>query len=154
MARDREESRRDIPSLLNPDSWVYKNQDPFQSKMSATHYGTSSCLRSFAQVCKSLQAASLSISGQIQLDALEDEIGRFRVWAGNLGALQRGHSSLDYRLREAPLVRENVMKLLKELHECLQESTSIWSREWILQLLFLALLSTPISDYSPIGKRS
>jgi hypothetical protein len=91
--------------------------------MSATYYGTTACLRSFAQVRKSLPAASLALSGQIQLDAFEDELGRFRVWAANVGALQKGHSSLDYRLREAPLVRDNVLKLLIELHECLQEST-------------------------------
>lgn len=96
--------------------------------MSATHYGSTACLRSFAQVRKSIPTASLSLSGQIQVDAFEDEFGRFRVWAGNVGALQKGHSSLDYRLREATLVRDNVQKLLKELHECLQESTSALSR--------------------------
>ncbi|KAI9763315.1 MAG: hypothetical protein M1839_006520 [Geoglossum umbratile] len=87
--------------------------------MSAAHYGTSACLRSFAQVRKSLPAANLS--DQIQVVQIEDEFGRFRVWAANIGALQKGHSSLDYRLREAPLVQENVQKLLKELHSCLQE---------------------------------
>lgn len=93
--------------------------------MSAAYYGTTACLRGFAQVHKSLPAASLSLSGQIQVDAFEDEFGRFRVWAANIGALQKGHSSLDYRLRNAPLIRDNVQRLLKELHECLQESTSV-----------------------------
>lgn len=89
--------------------------------MSAAHYGTTVCLRGFAQVRKSLPAAALWLSGYIEADALDDELGRFRVWAANIGALQKGHSSLDYRLREAPLVRDNVQKLLKELHGCLQE---------------------------------
>lgn len=97
--------------------------------MSAAHYGTSACLRSFAQVRKSLLTSSLS--GQIQVVALEDEFGRFRVWAANIGALQKGHSSLDYRLREAPLVQENVQKLLKEVHDCLQESM------WEMHLLIV-----------------
>ncbi|KAF2012654.1 hypothetical protein BU24DRAFT_395691 [Aaosphaeria arxii CBS 175.79] len=58
---------------------------------------------------------------------LEDEFGRFRVWSGNLGALQKGHSSLDYRLRESPLLSSNTLKLLSELEENLSEALAVVS---------------------------
>jgi hypothetical protein len=49
---------------------------------------------------------------------LEDERGRLRVWASNLGALQSENSkkSLDYRLRDAPLMRTTVTLGLENLN--------------------------------------
>ncbi|RGP58884.1 ankyrin repeat protein [Fusarium sporotrichioides] len=49
---------------------------------------------------------------------LEDERGRLRVWASNLGALQSETSkkSLDYRLRDAPLMRTTVTLGLENLN--------------------------------------
>ncbi|KAH7136277.1 hypothetical protein EDB81DRAFT_693283 [Dactylonectria macrodidyma] len=48
---------------------------------------------------------------------LEDELGRFRVWAANLGAFQDSKSprSLDYRLRDGPVMRSSVVSGLKRL---------------------------------------
>lgn len=48
------------------------------------------------------------------MDSLEDEQGRFRVWASNIGALHRENSpsSLDYRLRDASRLRASVMEAL------------------------------------------
>jgi hypothetical protein len=60
-------------------------------------------------------------------DALEDEVGRFRVWAGNLGALQKGHSSLDYRLRDSPNLLSSALKLLNELEHNLNETYAVVS---------------------------
>ena len=47
---------------------------------------------------------------------------RFDQWAGNLGALQPFDSplSLEHRLRNAPMVRESILKILKDLHESTQ----------------------------------
>lgn len=99
------------------------------ASVSAALCGTSACLQAFAQVQRSLSTTSADFSTQISSSALQDEVGRLRVWAANIGALQKGHSSLDYRLREASLVRENVLKLLKELHSALQEGeyfSTLW----------------------------
>lgn len=91
--------------------------------MSAIRQGTAECIRSFQTLSKALLTHNVFRS-MINTEALEDEQGRFRVWSGNLGALQKGHSSLDYRLRDAPLLRTNVLKLLNELGTNLFESTS------------------------------
>ncbi|KAK3309628.1 uncharacterized protein B0T15DRAFT_488345 [Chaetomium strumarium] len=42
------------------------------------------------------------------------------MWAGNLGAHQGGRASLDYRLREAPHLQEQVLYLLQDAYESLQ----------------------------------
>ncbi len=55
----------------------------------------------------------------------EDEFTRFKMWAGNLGAHQNGRASLDYRLREAPHLQEQVVYLLKDLSQSLQDALAI-----------------------------
>lgn len=52
----------------------------------------------------------------------ENEQTRFKMWAGNLGAHQSGRASLDYRLREAPHIHEQIINLLIDLSESLQEA--------------------------------
>ncbi|ESU18230.1 hypothetical protein FGSG_11383 [Fusarium graminearum PH-1] len=58
---------------------------------------------------------------------LEDERGRLRVWASNLGALQQETSkkSLDYRLRDAPLMRTTVALGLENLHASADRALAI-----------------------------
>lgn len=56
------------------------------------------------------------------LSSVEAQVGRFRVWCGNLGALQQAHHSLDYRLRDAATMKSNVSKLLEQLQSHVQES--------------------------------
>ena len=52
---------------------------------------------------------------------LLDEFGRFRVWAGNVGANRTGRVSLDYRLREASHIYTRLTELLEELNKVLEE---------------------------------
>jgi hypothetical protein len=87
-------------------------------------------LREHAAACAlSFRKAKLSLDRcendlfrqQFDRSTLEDEHGRFKVFCGNLGVLQRGHSSLDYRLRDSPLLQGNVRKLLVELNRSLEE---------------------------------
>ena len=56
---------------------------------------------------------------------LQDEQTKFKVWAGNLGAHKTGTSSLDYRLRDASPIKDQVIDLLKELCDLLDQATSI-----------------------------
>src|SRR5271156_5178006 len=44
-----------------------------------------------------------------------DELGRLRVWAANIGAHQIGQSSLDYRLRDASHIKDQIIRLLERL---------------------------------------
>ena len=68
------------------------------------------------QSSRSLDALDAAISHAKTYDngtsqiSLEDERGRLKVWASNLGALQPAASpkSLDHRLRDAPLMRKSV----------------------------------------------
>jgi hypothetical protein len=46
-------------------------------------------------------------------------LARFRIWTGNLGALQKGTSSLDVRLREANVVRLAIVQILNSLQDTL-----------------------------------
>ncbi|KAL9616431.1 MAG: hypothetical protein Q9160_008707 [Pyrenula sp. 1 TL-2023] len=52
----------------------------------------------------------------------EDELGRLRVWAGNIGAHQRGQASLDYRLRDASHIKGQITSLLEDLQNLLQDA--------------------------------
>ncbi|KAK3998034.1 hypothetical protein QBC44DRAFT_228790, partial [Cladorrhinum sp. PSN332] len=70
------------------------------------------------------------------LSGLEDQIARFKVWAGNVGAHRTGRSSLQYRLRDASNIWKQVVDLLGNLGEALHDASSIirgdvvpWDRE-------------------------
>lgn len=58
--------------------------------------------------------------------AIEDQSGRFRIWAGNLGAFQHlpSPASLDHRLRESPKIATQIQELLEDLQDSLQTSNS------------------------------
>jgi hypothetical protein len=58
---------------------------------------------------------------------LEDELGRFRVWAANIGALEAGRSALEHRLQDASSVLGAVMAALKEIWDDLQQSIQLVS---------------------------
>jgi hypothetical protein len=55
--------------------------------------------------------------------AVENESQRFSLWATNLGLLNTGNSSLDYRLRDAEVLLDAVRKLLLDLNDTLDECT-------------------------------
>jgi hypothetical protein len=51
---------------------------------------------------------------------LENQAGRFRILAANLGIFAGGHASLDYRLRDSPSVKNllvgQLLGLQRHLH--------------------------------------
>ncbi|KAI1533811.1 hypothetical protein A1F96_09053 [Pyrenophora tritici-repentis] len=95
--------------------------------MSSLRLATAINVRAFQNLTNALSMSQGQWTGSIEGEALADEIGRFRVWAGNLGALQKGHSSLDYRLRDSPVLSNNALKLLHELEHNLNESHAVVS---------------------------
>lgn len=40
---------------------------------------------------------------------------RFRIWAASMGLLQKGHASLEYRVRDASLLKDGIFKILDEM---------------------------------------
>jgi hypothetical protein len=90
--------------------------------MSTIRLATATNVRAFQTLTNAITTTESSHT--LDHEALQDEIGRFRVWCGNIGALQKGHSSLDYRLRDSPLLSSNVLKLLAELSENITAGTN------------------------------
>lgn len=83
------------------------------------------CVRSFRQLCDSLDDSDGEFGDQITTAGLQDELGRFRVWAGNVGAHRSGRLSLDHKLRESLQIHSKVSELLQDLDESLQTSKSL-----------------------------
>lgn len=82
------------------------------------------CVRSFYQLCDFLEDSDGEFCDQIPIPALQEELGRFRVWAGNVGAHRSGRVSLDHKLRESFRIHSKVSELLGDLDESLQTSMS------------------------------
>jgi len=53
--------------------------------------------------------------------SLREQIGRFKLWAGNSGAHRSGRMSLDYRMREALHIHSQVVQLLEDMEHALKE---------------------------------
>ncbi|OJD33127.1 zinc finger transcription factor ace1 [Diplodia corticola] len=87
----------------------------------------SQCLRSFEDFVSQIERTS----SQIELCEVTDELGRFRVWAGNIGAHREGRSSLDYRLRDASHIKSKVQSLLADIHASIQRVLQILRGERI-----------------------
>ncbi|KLU86153.1 hypothetical protein MAPG_05172 [Magnaporthiopsis poae ATCC 64411] len=60
---------------------------------------------------------------------IKDEQTKFKVWAGNIGAHKTGTSSLDYRLRDASPIKDEVVSLLEELVDLLDQAAAIATGE-------------------------
>lgn len=74
---------------------------------------------------RSLEVPEICISDpKYSAGAWKNESQRFNLWADNLGLHHRGHSSLQYRLREAAILEGLVKGLLNDLrrslHDCEQ----------------------------------
>ncbi|KAF3171351.1 Checkpoint kinase 2 [Orbilia oligospora] len=85
------------------------------------------CFNKFGELTDFLANANAENRESMPPDKLEWEFSRFKLWCGNLGALQIGNSSLDSRLRESTVIRMNVFKHLLRLSRTLVESTEVVS---------------------------
>lgn len=66
---------------------------------------------------------------EVPLQAWRDELGRLRVWAANIGAHQAGQSSLDYRLRDASHMKNQILTLLGRVQELLLELVEVLAED-------------------------
>lgn len=82
----------------------------------------SACFQSFDHLNYLAHYAENEYLDQVQPCEVTDEVGRFRIWAGSMGAHRRGRSSLDYRLRDASHIKRQAQTLLTDLDDSLQHS--------------------------------
>ena len=82
------------------------------------------CLDSFKKICQRLESIERLEDKEhclhVSDESLVDVFDRFKIWAGNIGALQGGRASLDYRLGHSD-VKTEVLRLLKHLLASLTE---------------------------------
>lgn len=79
------------------------------------------CLKAFNDIIEEIQDPDKEKPEGIQVHLWQDELGRLRIWAANIGAHQTGQSSLDFRLRDSSHIRQQIVKLLDELPQRLQD---------------------------------
>lgn len=79
----------------------------------------------FSLLQTALREAGSSVIDQIQPSAVEDELARFRLWAGNVGAHRKGRISLDYQLRFATHLHDQVTDFLGQLIDSLHSGKSL-----------------------------
>ena len=86
---------------------------------------TTACLSTFNEFIEDIRqnygSNELGTKGLV-VRAWEDELGRLRIWAANIGAHQTGCSSLDFRLRDASHIRGQITTLLDSLRRKLQDT--------------------------------
>ena len=79
------------------------------------------CFNAFKRICSRIERETTSDTGLAQISRWQDELGRLRLWAANIGAHQTGQSSLEFRLKDSSHIKEQVAKLLVDLGQMLQE---------------------------------
>lgn len=70
---------------------------------------------SFAKAIDACNKGSTTLVQQIEPSQLRIQQERFHLWAVNLGLFSAGHGALQYRLRDADVVREYIGTVLSEL---------------------------------------
>lgn len=76
-------------------------------------------LQHFSQLISS--KTLVPFENEIPSSLWKDELDRLRTWAANIGAHQNNHLSLDYRLRNASHIRDQVLRLLDRLERKFEE---------------------------------
>ncbi|KAL8907441.1 MAG: hypothetical protein Q9207_001411 [Kuettlingeria erythrocarpa] len=80
---------------------------------------TSKCLKTLRELLQKYKERDWEFS-EYSTEDIPDALARFSTWVDNIGALQRGGSSLDHRLRHAD-VRDEVLRLLGQLLRALED---------------------------------
>ncbi|KAH6625408.1 hypothetical protein C7974DRAFT_200963 [Boeremia exigua] len=85
------------------------------------------CLNKFQEALNDLLVAKPHIKAKLPAGGLLDELGRFRIWSGNVGAHRKGRGSLDFKLREASHIRERVVELVQDATVVLGELQALFT---------------------------
>ncbi|KAF2492767.1 hypothetical protein BU16DRAFT_564083 [Lophium mytilinum] len=87
----------------------------------------SSCTKAFENVYHGIRLTTGALLDTLDPLRVRDEYGRFKVWSGNIAAHHTGRRSLEYRLRDASHIREQVVVLLVDLQETLESMLEIFN---------------------------
>ena len=82
---------------------------------------SNSCFNALKSICSRLERGGTSDTESLKLSQWQDELGRLRLWAANIGAHRTGQSSLEFRLKDSSHIREQVTNLLLDLGQTFQE---------------------------------
>ncbi|KAK5080110.1 hypothetical protein LTR70_008793 [Exophiala xenobiotica] len=95
------------------------------AKLVKACFGAFGQLRSLKQ--RNADTQTSVFNAIVAFNAWEDEAGRLRIWSGNLGAHQTGSSSLSYRLRHAPSIKQEVIETLEVVLGALNEAVDLFN---------------------------
>jgi hypothetical protein len=73
------------------------------------------CAQAFAH------ALSVELTDHQSSSELDDEVGRFKIWAGSLGVFAADTASADYRFRDEQALKDVLIGMLTRLEENLQQ---------------------------------
>ncbi|KAJ5792142.1 uncharacterized protein N7503_008120 [Penicillium pulvis] len=80
--------------------------------MATISFTLNDCLKELADVASSRVKR---YENEVSQTRWLDELGRLRIWAGNTGALQCDQLSLDYRLRDASHLKNEISRILQRV---------------------------------------
>lgn len=83
---------------------------------------SSSILAATRQCVQALWRCSTQSKDQKTSKMLENELGRLRIWAGNIGVFADGNASTDYRLRNEPNIKKAILQMLRRIVKELEKS--------------------------------
>jgi hypothetical protein len=88
------------------------------------------CKTSFHKIYALLVEPGCSYGRVLSPVDVKDELGRFKIWAENIGAFQpiEMKSSLEYRLRDASRTRQQALNFIQDLDESLNEGSTSYLR--------------------------
>ena len=82
---------------------------------------SNSCFKALKNICSRIERETTSDTELAQISRWQDELGRLRLWAANIGAHRTGQSSLEFRLKDSSHIRQQVTNLLLDLGRMFQE---------------------------------
>jgi hypothetical protein len=86
------------------------------------------CYFAFEKLIDAIQHPVRDFKDQAPLNDVHEDFDRYKIWAGNVGAAHSGKRydiSLDYRLREASFLKDQVVKLLAALVKRITDAESL-----------------------------
>ncbi|KAL9032379.1 MAG: hypothetical protein Q9180_006534, partial [Flavoplaca navasiana] len=87
------------------------------------------CRNSFNTLIREMQVSNKKRHEGLSITDWEDERGRLRMWAANIGAHHTGQSSLDFRLRDSSQIQQQIIRLLENLTCQLEDAGTVFTED-------------------------